>query len=96
MARGRGTWRGEIVSRQHATPRGVRPLQNLHELTQKSGQILYCPGVPCRPPVSVSNTDWAFGRSSVVRFDRSLQTRVSTRPAGKTAHECGDASNGGT
>ena len=52
--------------------------------------------VPCRPPVSVSNTDWAFGRSSVVRFDRSLQTRVSTRPAGKTAHECGDASNGGT
>ena len=63
---------------------------------QKSGQILYCPGVPCRPPVSVSNTDWAFGRSSVARFDRSLQTRVSTRPAGKTAHECGDTSNGGT
>jgi hypothetical protein len=33
-------------------------------------------------------------RVFVARFDRSLQTRVVTRPAGKTAHERGDTSNG--
>ena len=33
-------------------------------------------------------------RASVARLDRSLRTRVLTRPAGKTAHERGDTSNG--
>ena len=33
-------------------------------------------------------------RVFVARFDRSLRTRVLTRPAGKTAHERGDTSNG--
>ena len=46
------------------------------------------------PPASVSSADWAFGRGSVARFGRSLQIRVLTRPAGKTAHEYGDTSNG--
>ena len=33
-------------------------------------------------------------RAFVARLDRSLRTRVLTRPAGKTAHERGDTSNG--
>ena len=33
-------------------------------------------------------------RVFVARFGRSLRTRVLTRPAGKTAHERGDTSNG--
>ena len=33
-------------------------------------------------------------RVFVARLDRSLRTRVLTRPAGKTAHERGDTSNG--
>jgi len=33
-------------------------------------------------------------RVFVACFDRSLRTRVLTRPAGKTAHERGDTSNG--
>ena len=49
MARRRGRWRGEIVSRQHATPRGVRPLQLYRS---RSSALWVRPGSDTPPEVA--------------------------------------------